>query len=202
LLLQQQEICKRSAIRDHARRSDRLLVPVGWYRATGLPTELQSHDCNMQRNKRLQEVRGLGPCVALECCQLFSAFATRLTPNVRNTSESFASCAEGHVVELRLLRASNEPAKFWKEQVETMSAVAGGSVILANSDFPAGVDVHWPTVATRRTTEEMGSRGAAPEVSADLSAHSTGTTSLEPLRPTDRRTTGRSGCRESPWLVR
>ena len=32
--------------------------------ATGLPIELQRHDCNMQREQTLAGAKGLGPCVA------------------------------------------------------------------------------------------------------------------------------------------
>jgi len=33
--------------------------------------------------------------------------------------------------------------KFWKEQVDPMSAVAGCSAILPMLGFPTGADVHW-----------------------------------------------------------
>jgi len=44
-----------------------------------------------------------------------------------------------------VVKASNERVKFWKEQVEPMSAVASSSAILSISGFPATVDVHWET---------------------------------------------------------
>jgi hypothetical protein len=39
----------------------------------------------------------------------------------------------------------NKAAKFLKEQVEPMFALASSSAILPISGFPAGVDVHWET---------------------------------------------------------
>ena len=44
-----------------------------------------------------------------------------------------------------LVKASNEPVRFWKEQVEPMSGVASSSAILPIPGFPAGVDMHWET---------------------------------------------------------
>jgi len=41
------------------------LSPAVTIGATGLPTELQRHDCNMQREQTLAGAKGLGPCVAL-----------------------------------------------------------------------------------------------------------------------------------------
>ena len=40
------------------------LSPVVSIGATGLPTELQRYDCNMQREQTLTGAKGLGPCVA------------------------------------------------------------------------------------------------------------------------------------------
>jgi hypothetical protein len=53
-------------------------------------------------------------------------------------------------LELRLqgstpVKTSNERVKFWKEQVEPMSAAASSSAILPILGFPTGVDVHWET---------------------------------------------------------
>ncbi len=38
-------------------------VPAAGSRATGLPTELQRHDCNLQREQALAGAKGLSPCV-------------------------------------------------------------------------------------------------------------------------------------------
>jgi len=40
------------------------LSPSDSIGATGLPTELQRHDCNLQREQTLAGAQGLGPCVA------------------------------------------------------------------------------------------------------------------------------------------
>jgi len=40
------------------------LSPAVSIGATGLPTELQRHDCNLQRKQTLAGAKGLGPCVA------------------------------------------------------------------------------------------------------------------------------------------
>lgn len=38
-------------------------VPAAGSRATGLPTELQRHDCNLQREQALAGAKGLSPGV-------------------------------------------------------------------------------------------------------------------------------------------
>lgn len=40
------------------------LSPAVSIRATGLPTELQGYDCNLQREQTLAEAKSLGSCVA------------------------------------------------------------------------------------------------------------------------------------------
>lgn len=46
------------------RRGADSCMPAAGSRATGLPTELQRHDCNLQREQRVAGAKGLGPCVA------------------------------------------------------------------------------------------------------------------------------------------
>jgi hypothetical protein len=38
-------------------------VPAAGSRATGLPTEVQPHDCNLQRVQALARAKGLSPCL-------------------------------------------------------------------------------------------------------------------------------------------
>jgi hypothetical protein len=38
-------------------------VPAAGSRATGLPTELRRHDCNLQREQALAGANGRSPCV-------------------------------------------------------------------------------------------------------------------------------------------
>jgi hypothetical protein len=79
--------------------------------------------------KDLQTVFLYGSCLNLDfVCALFQRLCGGIAIALGHSGQSL-----------------NEPLKFWKEQVEPMSATASSSTILPISVFPAGVDMHWET---------------------------------------------------------